>query len=358
MRILELCVVEEKQLLLVQFRNMILYMHQHFLLSLVLTLACFSTVAAEVFSEKSFINLGGEEQYVEIIATDKTNPVLIFIHGGPGWPQTPSIRAFNSEIARHFTMVIWEQRGAGQSFMRNPNPTGMNFEQFVADANQLTDLMRKRFSKRKIYLVGYSWGSAIGLTLAERQPEKFQAYIGIGQMVNMALGMEYSQEWIRKKAKKAEDAPTLERLAKLKNPPKEFCSTQFECFMEQYVALSKYNGHIYDPKINEKIIAKTARYKDYEKYDWIKPFNFSWRKLQFDLETFDARKIKKLEIPIYLFLGRHDHNVPSVLAADYVRGIDAPKKVVVWIENAGHPVMEEGGDVFNDRFVQEILNES
>ena len=321
-----------------------------------LSLLVFSTTLANEINEKTFINLGGEEQYVEIIGTKKTNPVLIFIHGGPGWPQTPSIRAFNSELSKDFTLVVWEQRGAGQSYLRNPNPEGMNFEQFVSDANELTDLMLAKFKKPKLYIAGYSWGSSIGLTLAKRYPEKLHAYIGIGQIVNMARGMEYSQKWIAEKARgEKRYEGTLDVLAKLKNPPKEFCVTQFECFMEQYKVLSKYNGHLYDPKINKTIGERTAKYKDYENYDWFNPFEYSWKRLQFDLEKFDAADIKSLDVPIYLFLGRHDHNIPSVLAADFLKDLKAPKKTLVWIEKAGHGVMEEGGDTFNKLFVQEVI---
>ena len=102
--------------------------------------------------EKSFIELGGEEQYVEIAGESDKNPVLLFIHGGPGWTQTPQLRYFNSDLAKDYILVAWEQRGAGQSFMKNPEPENMTLEQIVADGHELTRKLKEKFGQDKIYL--------------------------------------------------------------------------------------------------------------------------------------------------------------------------------------------------------------
>ncbi len=306
-------------------------------------------------SEQTFIELGGEEQYVEITSDSDKNPVLLFIHGGPGWTQTPQIRAFNSDISKAYTFVVWEQRGAGKSYMKNPEPENVTLEQIVADAKELTDILKKRFKKEKIYLAGYSWGSVVGMELAQKYPDDYRAYISIAQVINMKRGMEVSQVWLKKKAEDAGDSEALEMLKKLKNPAKDFCATDFDCFVKQYELITKYDGAIYDKTINEKIEKATAKYEDYKDYPWMKAWEFSSVKLEKDMYGFDAREVKELKIPVHFFIGRHDNNVPAVLVEEFAKDLKAPKKKVIWFEKAGHAIMEEESEKFNSLIVERVL---
>ncbi|NJO02079.1 MAG: hypothetical protein HC880_10620 [Bacteroidia bacterium] len=108
-----------------------------------------STSDTSEIEEKSFMRLGGEEQYVEIRGSLPQNPVLLYIHGGPGWPQTPQLRYFSAELAEAFNLVIWEQRGSGQSYMKNPQATQINLAQIVADGHELTQILKKNSASPK-----------------------------------------------------------------------------------------------------------------------------------------------------------------------------------------------------------------
>ncbi|NNF00024.1 MAG: alpha/beta hydrolase [Pyrinomonadaceae bacterium] len=306
--------------------------------------------------EKSFVKLGGEEQYVEISSDSDKNPVLLFIHGGPGWPQTPQIRAFNSDISKDYTLVVWEQRGAGQSYVKNPNPENVTLKQIVADAKELTEQLKKRFGQEKIYLAGYSWGSVVGMELAQNYPEDYRAYISIAQVINKNRGMEVSQEWLRKKAEENNDKESLAILEKLKNPTKDFCDGRTACFMKQYELITKYGGAVYDKEIGKKIEEKTDKYEDYKDYPWMKAYEFSAPKLEEDLYAVDIRDVKELKIPVYFFVGRHDNNVPAILVDEFAKGLKAPKKEVIWFEKAGHAIMEEEPEKFNKLIVERVLN--
>ncbi|MGB5698565.1 alpha/beta fold hydrolase, partial [Muriicola sp.] len=123
--------------------------------------------------EKTFVELGGEEQYVEMTGASDQLPVLLFLHGGPGWPQTPHLRYFNADLTEEMILVSWDQAGCGLSYQRNPNPKNLSIESLVSDAHELTLYLKKRFNKEKIVLLGFSYGSVIGLKLAEKYPEDY-----------------------------------------------------------------------------------------------------------------------------------------------------------------------------------------
>src|SRR5688572_22957634 len=116
------------------------------LLAIALLTACLAACQNQSASvnEKSFIALGGEKQYVEITGTSSENPVLLFIHGGPGWPQTPHLRYFNADLAKSTILVAWEQSGCGKSLKENPNPAKVSLDQMVSDAHELTQILKKK----------------------------------------------------------------------------------------------------------------------------------------------------------------------------------------------------------------------
>ncbi|MCB1025565.1 MAG: alpha/beta hydrolase [Acidobacteria bacterium] len=313
------------------------------------------TKPAKKVEEKNFIELGGEKQYVEITGDSDQNPVLLFIHGGPGWPQTPQLRYFNADLTKDFTVAAWDQRGAGRSFMENPAPANVTLAQITADAHELTAKLKEKFKQPKIYLAGYSWGSIVGVNLVEKYPEDYAAYIGIGQVVNMQRGMEISQAWLAQKAKEKGDKETLEKLAKLKDPPADFCSGDLACFIRQYELVMKYGGAVYNKEAESESLKATETYNDYKNYDWNKAFEFSANALEKDMFATDLRKVKELKVPVYLFLGRHDWNVPSDLGEEFLNNLDAPKKELVWLENSAHSPLEEEPKKFNKLLVEKVL---
>jgi pimeloyl-ACP methyl ester carboxylesterase len=160
-------------------------------------------------NEKSFIKLGGEDQYVEITGASDKNPVLLFLHGGPGWPQTPHLRYFNSDLTKSVILIAWEQSGCGKSYMNNPNPKNLTLDQIVKDAHELTQILKKKFKQNKIYLAGFSWGSIVGLKLLEKYPEDYSAYFGITQVIDINKSIKLSREWIKKQAESNKDKISL-----------------------------------------------------------------------------------------------------------------------------------------------------
>ena len=112
------------------------------------------------------------------------NPLLLFLSGGPGSSEMAWVRHFNAPLEDHFLVVQWDQRGAAKSYAALKDPDGLTVDQFVSDASELLELLTTRFSQQKVFVVGHSWGSILGVLLAQRRPERIHAYVGTGQQVN------------------------------------------------------------------------------------------------------------------------------------------------------------------------------
>lgn len=326
-----------------------------FLISLSLLLACTNRQPAKKVEEKSLLNLGGEKQYVEITAESDKNPVLLFIHGGPGWPQTPQLRYFNSGLTKSFILVTWDQRGCGKSYLHDSTASNLTLDQIVADAHELTQFLKEKFKQQKIFLVGFSWGSAVGLTLAKKYPGDYLAYTGISQVINMKQGMEVTQEWLAERAKEKNDTATLKILKRLNQKDSSLCNNPLDCFMKQYELLAKYNGAVFNAKNNQEVEKAMIRYDDYKNYDWNKGFLYSARLLEKDLFSTDFSTVKQIDIPVYFIAGRHDWNVPAVLVEKFVNNLAAPHKEIIWFENSGHGPLEEEPEKFNRTIIEKLV---
>jgi pimeloyl-ACP methyl ester carboxylesterase len=316
-------------------------------LCLGLLLGCRSSSAgrtaapADAVAEHTYLTLGGSPQYVEITSASARQPVLLFIHGGPGWPQTPMLRALNTALPKGVTLVAWDQRGAGLSFMRDSSPGNVTLDQIVADGHELTRYLQARFHQQKIYLAGFSWGSIVGVRLVQQYPQDYAGYVGIGQVINVRRGLPLSRDWLSGQMRAAGDTAGLGVLADLAREHPTRCHGDMACFMVQYELLQKYHGAVYSPSSIPQVDSAMKRYPDYAAYDWNRGFQYSGAHLEKDLFKTDLTGVKQLDVPVTLLLGRHDWNVPSVLAAEWLAGLSAPRKELVWFENSGHGPLEE-----------------
>jgi pimeloyl-ACP methyl ester carboxylesterase len=153
------------------------------------------------------ITLGGSKQWIFIRGTDQKNPILIFLHGGPGEPVLgiSSSRHLDAELTEHFTVVHWDQRGAGKSYHSDIPVDSMTFDRLVEDCNELIDYLRNRFKTQKVFLVAHSAGTPIGIRTAHKYPEKIHAYVGVAQVINDYEQERLSYEFIVEEAEKSRD---------------------------------------------------------------------------------------------------------------------------------------------------------
>jgi pimeloyl-ACP methyl ester carboxylesterase len=282
------------------------------------------------------ILIGGIMQYVSIHSSDTTKPILLMLHGGPGMAQIGLARHFHGNLEKEFIVVNWDQRGAGKSYRKNIDTSTMNTNQFVNDAIEISEYLRKEYPNKKLFVCGHSWGSAIGLKAVAKRPDLFSAFIGIGQVVHIIEGQKKSYEFVLQKAIKNSDEKTIAALEKLGLPPYQDLAK-----LQALVKLiEQYNGSVYNGTING-LMKKGASTKEYNIWDWAWRFNkgikFSLKHLlPHTLEIDLTKEVTEVKIPIYFIMGSNDYQTPISLAKPYFDIIKAPLKKYYEIENCAH----------------------
>ena len=285
-----------------------------------------------------FVSLGEVKQYIEIKGPDKQAPVLLFLHGGPGWPATPMIRMYNQDLAEDINIVSWDQRGCGNSTRQVAMPTSMGFNQFVLDAHELTQHLKEKFDTDKIYLAAHSWGSAIGLHLVSEYPSDYHAYIGMGQLVDQTRKPPIARTYLLEQATQANDTATLNYIHRLKTNTETQADKDAGWYKEGML-LWTYRGNDWDTVYEAKAM---YAYDDYKELDWMAAVEYAMGAMKDEPMPENFWELTQFEVPMYFFVGSHDYNTPYVLVEEYFQRISAPKKALFWFDNSGHsPQWEE-----------------
>ncbi len=305
------------------------------------------------------VTLGGQEQWILIRGVDTTKPIILFLHGGPGTSNMCLLRKYTDELENHFIVVTWDQRGAGKSYKAINPHSSMTINQFVLDTSELTQLLCHRFNQKKIFLVGHSWGSLIGIFSIQKHPDLYHAYIGIGQIANMQENEKISYDWTLAQATKAKDNQAIKSLAEIGSPP--YTGDWQKKLMTQRRLLGKYGGELYGsskgafPLIFSSLIYATE-YTLIDKVNFFRGIFASNHLLWQELLAINLKKqASSFKVPIYFVLGKHDYEVPSVLAEQYFEIIEAPKKELIWFENSAHFSNTEENEKFNDLLINHVL---
>ena len=298
-------------------------------------------------------------QWVLIRSEDVANPVVLFVHGGPGTSQLTLMRRNTQPLERYFTVVNWDQRRAGKSFAAGRDRARMNMGQFVDDIIDLSSHLARRFRKDRILLVGHSWGSAIGMLAASRRPDLFSAYVGIGQVSRIAEGELVSYEWTLEQARNAKDASSVRKLTEIGPPP--YTGDFRSKFMTERRILGRYGGEYHGSRIGAfgVVLENLVLSREYTVVDRVNFFRGIFQSLDAlhpELSRTDLFvQVPEVEIPVYFCLGRHDYEVPSVLSERYFEALKAPRKQLVWFERSSHMPNTEEKDRFNRFLVETVL---
>lgn len=306
------------------------------------------------------LNIGGIAQWVLIRGDDIDNPIILFLHGGPGTAEMPLVAKLNKRLEEDFIVVNWDQRGAGKSYSSRIPLETMNPEQFISDAHELVVYLKRRFNKKKIFLVGHSWGTFIGTNLADRYPEDFYAYIGTGQFVNGLLNEEYSYEYTLEMAgsdvNKKRGRKALEELttrAELKNGS---YINGIDGVSVQRKWLTTYHGFRYaKTHINDLLLQMilAPEYNLVDLFHFVKGSLFSSSAMWGWIENVDfLNQITEFEVPVFFLQGRYDYNTPTKLVEEYYNIIKAPVKELVYFEESAHMANFEEAEKFNEEVIR------
>ena len=304
-------------------------------------------VTPEGIERHEKVRIGGIDQWVSIRGMDERNPILLMIHGGPGWVSMPTSWYFQRGWEEYFTVVQWDQRGAGSTYAANDPaavaPT-MTPQRMVADSEEMVSWLRRRFGRDKIFVLGHSWGSYLGLELARRHPGWLYAYIGVGQVTDMAASEREGWQFAMGEARKAGNAQAVQELQSIAPYASGDRPVPLKDLMLQRKWLNQYGGMVYGRHGGEAEGAAMALSPEYTDRDVSligEASEYSVGKLLDYALTLDMSRVERLDCPLILLLGRHDHNVSSHQAALWFGKVRAPSKQLVWFEHSAHEVMIE-----------------
>lgn len=301
-------------------------------------------------AEKTKINVNGIEQGMIIRGKNKDNPVILFLHGGPGVPEYFLQEKYPCNLEDYFTLCWWEERGSGISYKQDIEPKGISIDQLVEDTISISEYLKDKYKQDKIYLMGHSFGSFLGIRAAKERPDLYHAYIAMAQLTGNELTGTKSNtltyEYMYKYFTKKKDRASLGKLKQYSNFHKDGSIS----FKEEYLAaldnlkhkagcgtmhtMSSVISGIFLPQLNSSCYTlgeiinywkAKARMKDTKVFQEIKDLNLFEEDLKF-------------EIPIYFFSGVYDYTCPYPLMKELFNKIEAPKKKFIPLKSRPIPL--------------------
>lgn len=280
--------------------------------------------------EQVSLKINGVLQYVSIRAERKNAPLLLYLHGGPGDAALPLVMKYNRELEKSYTVVIWEQRGAGKSYYQFQE--AVTIDDFLQDLYELTKYLLDRFAQAALYLLGHSWGSVLGLRFIQLHPELVHTYIGCGQVVNMRKSCQEAYDFACRHAGKKE----WKRLQKID------CTYTADSWLKDLLFVTgqvvKHKGSLYGQTNYQKLITPFLGSKYYTISDLIRRQKGSLQAIQYlwqELMQVNFEGQTRYQVPIILIEGRHDSHVSSALTKKYFDTIETKKKFY-WFEESCH----------------------
>ena len=301
--------------------------------------------------------LGNVTQWITIRGKHKDLPILLFLHGGPGSPQTGAQMYYNADLEDDFLVVNWDQRGSGKSYSPEVTPESMNVEQLLSDCYELVKYLTKQFRQKKVFLMGHSVGAVLGLLFVQKFPELVEAYVGINQPVKRDEEEIRSYQFALSMAKAKNHKKAILQLERIGSPKNGFYHS-VDDLVTQRTWLTKFNGVTYKLKaasVNiHYILSSHLTLK--EKLSFMKGFGFSSTHLWDELTKINFfHLVSEVNVPVYFIAGKHDRIVFSDRLKEYYDFLKAPKKEIYFFEESGHYACFEEANKFN-LIMKEVKN--
>jgi pimeloyl-ACP methyl ester carboxylesterase len=305
----------------------------------------FAIATPNGIDEKSFVRIGGIDQWITIRGEDRSNPVLLILHGGPGSATSAFAPVFRT-WEKDYTVVQWDQRGSGKTFGRNgANEQPMTVTRMVKDGIALSQYLLIHLHKKKLILLGHSWGTELGVMMAKADPGLFYAYVGTGQVVAKEEKEEVLYTRLLAKLRAAHDADGIAKLQSVGPPPyrseadldvEREIQSRFDTDTERNLISAMVPVILYSPDMSVGDI-----------YDYFQGKTFAGESLYRELLGYDARRLgPDFAVPVFVFDGDRDLTTPADLAKAWFDGIRAPQKAFVILKGGGHSALLTMPDVF------------
>lgn len=315
--------------------------------------------ALQSINQTAQVPVNNAHLWLLLRGADRTAPVVLWLHGGPGGAESPLFRLYNRALERSFVVGYLDQRGAGRSFDPDADLALLTVEQHLQDLDRIIDFTRAELDVRQVALIGHSWGSALGLLYTNHHPEKVMAFIGVGQLVNTVEQQRSQQAFVLAQARAHKDEAAIAQIGGIGEPP--FSSEQAAA-VERLV--DRYGGIFHNkPSFTGAVLSGIVRgyIRPWEIPTFIRANNVSLQAMNAELSTLDLTEaVRSVDVPVLFTLGRHDRQVDSRLAASYFEALKSPDKRLIWFEDSAHNVPFEEPDRFNaevKQFLQSVVRE-
>jgi proline iminopeptidase len=307
------------------------------------------------------IPVGGTKQWISVRGRNRHNPILLMIHGGPASPDIPTSWSFQDGWEDFFTVVQWDQRGSGKTYNANDPaliaPT-LSLERITKDAAEVVQYLRRRYDKEKVFVLGHSWGSLVGLQLAQRHPELLFAYVGMGQVISGLENERVSYALTLAQAEATHNATAVQELKAIAPYPEPDGSIPIEKVIIERKWSSTFGGLVHGRDGVGHFLNLAELAPDYSAEDVAaieKGSELSLPHLLPEVARFDYTQVTHFTCPVIIFAGRYDTTTPSQVPAEWLTRVSAPSKRLIWFENSAHMMMAEEPGRMLLHLVQDVL---
>lgn len=295
-----------------------------------------SSFAQTLAAREEVFLIGGIRQYVTISGENGSLPLLLFLHGGPGGSVMNYADKFTDRLRQHFIVIQWDQRETGRTRELNSSPTPLSLALFQSDTHALIDTLLRRFGRKKLYLAGHSWGTALGFDIARKYPDRLYAFIAIGPMVNQLESERISLSVMKEKARETGNERETEELTGVDIP---FANAGQLYFHRKWLSVMAGSRRT----LSESYV------KDWSA-TWLPVFNEASKENL--MET-----LPEIGCPVYFFLGKNDYQTNSAIAEAYYQLVKAPRKGLFWFDCA-HSIPSAQPERMQTLIIEKVLPET
>lgn len=308
---------------------------------------------------KEYVEINGARQGIIIESLNKGNPLLLFLHGGPGFPAYPILKAHGIRLEHFFDVCYWDQRGTGMSYQDIETDKVLTVEQLVKDTIQVIHYLRDKYAQDKVFLLGHSWGTYLGSLVASNKPELFHAYIGVGQIGSAKESEMETYNFILKTALDKRDNQAQKQIEKVVFNDTYYENRSYGAIRSKFT--NKYGGGFkrtgYSNFETLKQILTCPNYTFIERLNILKGSSYSYKSLAPIIHTTDlVELVPTLNLPVFILHGLYDYQTTHTQANRFYESVEAPYKKMYTFNHSAHTPFIEEEERFNAIIKNDILN--
>lgn len=303
--------------------------------------------------ESYLVEIGGVKQFLQIRGQDKANPVILFLHGGPGQPSRGITYQSSRLWAEYFTLVEWDQRGTGASESdMEVLGDSINMPQMIDDTIDVIEHIKTRLDVEKVILAGHSWGTVLGINVVKERPDLIYAYVAFAH----GVGFAKKSHLVLEEAKKRNDQEGIDEMTYLLNNWPE--KSDYDGFVSSIYKTNhygkKYAGSIHAVKNPDEyvtsVMLRVATSPDVSIFEFIGSVKNSVETYKPLIEyLYDFELGEELgyefDVPLFFFKGTNELSAPQV--EEWVNSLSAPSIRYIEFKRSAHLLFdEEPGKIF------------